>query len=354
MIIAKMMIIFIAIIIIISCSFYRYEIMPVDRHAENISFVVETGDTWYSIGSKLYDANLIRSSKFYKIYIKLFLPGNLEAGEYTLSKSMGLNEIVDTLEGGNPTNPNVIKITFQEGINVRGIANLIDSNTDNTYDDFINALSDTEFIDSLISEYWFLTDDIKNEKIYYSLEGYLFPATYEVDKTKDVKVIIKSMLDKTNTELNKYKDDINNNNYSIHQILTLASIVELEVGNAIDRSLIAGVFYNRLKNNWTLGSDVTTYYSLKTDDFSHSLTNIELSTCNSYNTRSTCLSGLPVGPVGNPSEESIAAVLNPTVTNDFYFVNGCDGVTLTAKTEYQHNLNIAKLKREGNWSCFTN
>ena len=94
------------------------------------------------------------------------------------------------------------------------------------------------------------------------------------------------MLDKMNTELTKYKEDIEKSNYTVHELLTLASIVELEAGNASDRGDVAGVFNNRVKNNWTLGSDVTTYYALKIDDFTYSLTNTELATCNKYNTRS--------------------------------------------------------------------
>ena len=105
---------------------------------------------------------------------------------------MTLPEIVDTLEAGTKTNPNNIKITFKEGLNMRGIAKVIDENTDNSYDDVMNLLADTEYIDSLINEYWFLAEEIKNSELYYPLEGYLFPNTYEVDKTGDVKSIFDS------------------------------------------------------------------------------------------------------------------------------------------------------------------
>lgn len=347
------MIVFIAVIIITLCSFYRYEIKPMDKETEEkIAFEVKTGDTWYTIGNKLYDEGLIRSSKFYKIYIKLFRPGNLKAGEYTLSKNMKLTEIMDTLENGEAINPNIIKITFKEGINMRGIAKVIAENTINTSDDVYNLLKDENYINSVINDYWFINNDIKNKDIYYSLEGYLFPSTYYIDKTKDVKTIFKVMLDQMDVELSKYKDQINESKYSVHELLTLASIVELEVGNATDRSLIAGVFYNRIANKWTLGSDVTTYYAVKRDNYDFALTKAELSTCNKYNTRGTCVVGLPVGPVSNAGSESLKAVFNPTETTDYYFVNGCDGITLTAKTETGHNNNIAKLKKENNWVCY--
>ena len=325
-----------------------------DKTAGSSTFVVEKGDTWYSIGNKLYDGKFVRSYKFYKLYIKLFRPKNVEAGSYIISASMTLPEIVDTLEAGTKTNPNNIKITFKEGLNMRGIAKVIDENTDNSYDDVMNLLADTEYIDSLINEYWFLAEEIKNSELYYPLEGYLFPNTYEVDKTGDVKSIFKVMLDQMDKELSKYKEDITKSKYSIHEILTLASIIELEAGNISDRSSVAGVFYNRLENRWTLGSDVTTYYALKIDDPTYVLNASELATCSRYNTRGNCVVGLPVGPIDNPGAESIKAAMEPAETDMFYFVADCDGKTYLAKTEYQHNRNIANLKKEGKWSCFTN
>ena len=346
--IAKMMVIFVAIIIIMVCGFYRLQIRPMAKEAEPISFIVESGDTWYSISTRLYENGLIRSPKFYKVYIKLFRPGNLEAGEYTVSKTMSLPEIMDVLES-TASNPNIVKVTFKEGYNMRAIAKEIANNTNNKEEDVFNTLEDTEYINSLIEKYWFLTTEITKSEIYYPLEGYLFPATYEVDKTKDVKLIFNAMLDKMDTELSKYKEDIQKSNYSVHQLLTLASIVELEAGNASDRGDVAGVFNNRVKNNWTLGSDVTTYYALKIDDFSYSLNNTELATCNKYNTRSTCFNGLPVGPITNPGDESIKASIYPTDTKAYYFVADCSGKTYLSSTYNEHNNIINKLKRENNW-----
>ena len=347
-IMAKILIVFVAIIIIMVCGFYRLEIRPMAKEAEPISFIVESGDTWYSISTKLYDNGLIRAPKFYKLYIKLFNPGNLEAGEYSVSKSMSLPEMIDVLEGA-ATNPNIVRVTFKEGINMRAIAKLIADNTVNEEEDVFNTLNDTDYINSLIEKYWFLDNVITNSDIYYPLEGYLYPATYEIDKTKDVKPIFEAMLSKMDNELSKYKEDIQNSSYTVHELLTLASIVELEAGNANDRGDVAGVFYNRVKNNWTLGSDVTTYYALRIDDFSYPLNNTELGTCNKYNTRSTCFNGLPIGPISNPGDESIKAVIYPTDTNKFYFVADCDGKTYLSDTYTEHNNTINKLKRENNW-----
>ena len=350
-IVAKMMIVFIAVVILTLCLFYRYEIKPMSTNDSEVEITVNAGDTWYTVGANLYEKSLIRSYKFYKIYIKLFRPKNLEAGSYKLKETMTLPEIMEVLEGGATSNE-YINITFKEGINMRKVASTIAANTNNTEENVYNLLKDEDYLDSIIEKYWFLTDDIKNKDIYYSLEGYLFPETYNVDKNGSVKEIFASMLDQTDKELTKYKEDIENSKLSIHQILTLASIVELEAGNSTDRAAVAGVFYNRMNTKGeTLGSDVTAYYGAKMDDWSNGLGEAETN-CNPYNTRlnSKCpINGLPVGPISNPGDESIKAAINPTETKMLFFVADCDGKTYLSKTYREHNNTIAKLKKENKW-----
>ena len=218
-------------------------------------------------------------------------------------------------------------------------------------------MNDSEYIDSLINKYWFLSDDIKNKKIYYPLEGYLFPNTYAfLNKDVSVKDIIEKMLDETNKQLEPYKskiEELTEDGYvnSVHKFMTLASVVELEGANADDRASVAGVFYNRVKDGWVLGSDVTTYYYLKIDDFKQSLNgNPNLYTCdNAYNTRCTSFTGLPVGPISNPGKESIEATVNYTKHNYYYFVADCKGKTYLSKNSTEHYNTIQRLKNEGNW-----
>ena len=122
---------------------------------------------------------------------------------------------------------------------------------------------------------------------------------------------------------------------SVDEIVTLASIVELEGASANDREGVAGVFINRLNDGWTLGSDVTTYYYLKIDDFKQSLNgNKNLYTCdNAYNTRCTSFTGLPVGPISNPGNESIDASINYDKHDFYYFVADWKGKTYLNKNE---------------------
>lgn len=313
---------------------------------------IEEG-TINDIAKTLKDNNLIKNVSIFKVYIKLTNKSNLKAGTYELSENMGVEKIVKILEEGTKYNPNEISITFKEGINIRKIATLISENTNNSYDDVIKKASDETFINTLINKYWFLTEDIKNKNIYYSLEGYLFPDTYRFNNREvTTEEIFTKMLDEMDKKLSKYKDEINKSDLSVHEIITLASVVELEGAKATDRKGVAGVFYNRLASSAypTLGSDATTYYASKIDDWSYSLTYKELNDCkNKYNTRCSSNTGLPIGPICNPGIESIEATINPDKHEYYYFVADCNGKVYLTKNSTEHNNIINKLKKEDNW-----
>lgn len=336
-------------ILIFCFTIYKFELSKVSNNDETKEFIVDAGDTYLTIGKKLENNKLIKSELFYKIYVKLNKPSELKSGKYMLNESMGVKKIINTLSKGSTYNPDTITITFIEGKNMRNIAKTIADNTNNTVDEVFDLLKDEDYIDSLVNDYWFITSDIKNKKIYYPLEGYLFMDTYEfLNKDVSVKEIFKTMLDKMDKELSKYKEEITKSKYSIHELLTLASIVELEEFNKEDRSDVAGVFYNRIEDNWTLGSDVTTYYAEKEDNWD-GLSTKQLNACNAYNTRGTCFNGLPVGPISNPSLESIIATIKPNKHNYFYFAHDCKGEIYLTRTEREHDNIINKLREENNW-----
>ena len=332
--------------------YYNYEMSAVSKEDEPVVIDIKDGSSTYAIGNILYENKLIRSTLIYKLYVKLNHINDLKASKYELNKNMDLKTIVKTLQEGNAYNPDQIMITFKEGLNIRKIAKIIDEETNNKYDDVINLMDDSTYIDTLISKYWFLTDKIKNTKIYYPLEGYLFPNTYAfLNKDVTVREIIETMLDQMEKVLDKYKEKIDDSELNIHELMTLASIVELEGASASDRASVAGVFYNRIKDGWVLGSDVTTYYYLKIDNFKESLNgNKNLFTCDyAYNTRCTSFVGLPVGPISNPGLESIDAAINYKRHNYYYFVADCKGKTYLNKDATGHYNTINKLKQENNW-----
>lgn len=332
------------------CTYYNINMGKVSKDSTPKEVTIKAGSI-NSIATTLKENHLIKNKTIFKVYIYLTSKTNLKAGTYDLSEDMGVKKIVDVLEKGDTSQDK--GITFKEGINVRKVATLISEKTNNSYEDVLNYITDSNNINTLISKYWFLTEDIKNTNIYYPLEGYLYPNTYSISKDTEISTIIDTMLNETDKQLSKYKDDIEKSKLSIHEIITLASIVELEVANKEDRKAVAEVFYNRLnsKSFPTLGSDATSYYGAKVDDWTTGrLTSKELNDCsNKYNTRCPSNIGLPVGPIGNPSIESIEAVLHPEEHKYYYFVNDCDGKLYLTKTQSEHDNTINKLKKENKW-----
>lgn len=335
--------------VIVCCTIYNINIGPVSKDKELKEIVIEEGETFLTIAPILKENNLIKSEFFYKLYIKLFKPDTFEAGIYQLSENMGVKKIVDEISRGSNYSEGIINITFVEGKNMRYIASVIAQNTNNTEEDVLTLVSDTKYIDSLIQKYWFLTDEIKNNKIYYPLEGYLFPDTYQfLNKNVTVEEIFEKMLDNTSLKLEALKQDIEDSGYTVHQILTLSSIVELEVAINEDRASVAGVIYNRLNDGMSLGIDATSYYGAKIDDWTNGLGD-HIYDCNGYNTRGDCVASLPVGPIGNPGFDSLVATLNPEEHDYYYYVNDCTGKMYLNYNLSGHEKTIAKLEREDNW-----
>ena len=327
---------------------YCYFKSPVSNDKKEVSIVIENGSTISDIAALLKKEGLIKNENFFKLYVKLKKVSNVYAAKYYFSPSMNLDEIINTLnEGGY--NENEISITFKEGINIRGIAKLIKENTSNSEDDVYKKLKDEKYLNSVIEKYWFLTDDIKNSKIYYSLEGYLFPDTYRFN-SKDVSVeeIFNKMLDQMEKELNKYKKQIENSKYSVHELITLASITQSEGYNEDDFKNIASVFYNRLKTGMALGSCVTSYYGVK-KDMTDELLQKDIDASNPYNTRGNNPVSFPVGPISMPGAKALDATLDPIETSYYFFVSDKNNKLYFTKTLNEHERMITKLQNEGLW-----
>lgn len=350
-----LVLVFLIIIAIASGTiFYINAMGSVSDTSNEISVTIPSGSTAAKIGDILAQKKLIRNETAFKIYVKLNDITEMKAGEYKLNQNMAVSEIVDTLVKGPDEKYNTINITFLEGKNMRWIAKTIENNTSNTKEDVYNAMKDKSYLDSLIQKYWFITNEIENTSLYYPLEGYLFPDTYNF-KNKDVSVqdIFATMLDEMEKKLEPYKAEIQKANISVHRLLTVASIVELESTNSSDRAGVASVIYNRLKRNMEIGSDVTTYYGIKVDMSERDLYQSEINETNAYNTRSQAMKGkLPAGPMSTVSINSIEAALHPKETDYLYFVADKNGKVYFAKTISEHNQNIATLKSQGLWYTY--
>ncbi len=348
--------IIIAIIILILgiILWYKLSIKSVSKESSQVEVEIELGSSVNKIGNILKEKDLIKSVQAFKIYTKLNKVTDFQAGKYTLDKNMELKDIVEVLKTGKVFNSNNIQITFLEGKTMRWYADKIEEMTNNTKEDVYNLLENEEYIDNLINKYWFLTDEIKDEDIYYPLEGYLFPDTYMFEgKDVTVEEIFEKLLDETNTKLSKYKEKIENQNMSVHEIITLASVVEMEGVHDEDRKDIASVFYNRLKQNMALGSDVTTYYACKLEVGERDLYQNELNKYNPYNTRGPRMEGkLPIGPISSVGEASIEAVLEPNETSYLYFVADKNGDVYFTRTNNEHLNMVNELKENGLWYEF--
>lgn len=342
---------FVGVLLVILFFVYIVLARPIDRKSKAmIQVKISQGMTTSEIAKELKRRGLIRSELLFDIVVKVNTHKSLKAAVYQFQRNMSLEEIVNILTEGSNFNPDLIKITFVEGESAKKYAMKIAEATNHTYDEVIEKMSDTSYLNSLISKYWFLTDDILNSDIYVPLEGYLAPDTYEFE-SRDVSIerIIEVMLNQTSSLLDSYKYSIESGDRSVHDVLTIASMLELEGTNTKNRKMIAGVFNNRLNNYMNLGSDVTTYYALQVE-MTSDLTTAQFNTINPYNTRASNMNGkLPVGPICNPSKSSIEASVNPTDNDYLYFVADKKGEIYYTKSQSEHLAKVRELKEAGLW-----
>lgn len=332
---------------VLGICLYFYSLAPVSLSDEKVvKFEVKEGSSTKSIIKSLKEADLIKNDKTVLIYLKFNKNITLKAGTYELNKTMAADEILNELDEGNSIEAKGMTITFIEGKRLSNYVNIISEKFGYETEDIYEELSNKDFLNNLINKYWFITDEILNEDIYYPLEGYLYPDTYIFKQDSSVSTIVTKLLDTLESKLEPYKEKIKNNKYSFHEVLSLASDVELEGHKADDRKLIAGVFLNRLNKNMSLGSDVTTYYAVN-KSMDEELWMKDLNTINPYNTRGGNMLGkINIGPICNPSLSSIVAVLEPTVSDYFYFYADYkgDGTVYYSKTLTEHNQTVAKFE----------
>ena len=336
-------------ILLFSYAIFYHSLSAPSNSSETKTIEIKPGGI-DSIADTLYEEKMIRSRLSFILYTKLRGKNSLKAATYVLSRNMSVEDIVKILSDGNGQDSAQITITFKEGWNIRKITKAIRENTNHSEEDVYNTLKDDAYLKSLISKYWFLTDDILDSRIYYPLEGYLYPETYNFSsKDVEVKKIIETMLLETEKKLKDQKEKILSSHFSVHEIFTLASIAELEGNDLDDRKKIVQVFQNRMQQGMNLGSDVTTYYGARVDMGDRDLYTEEVNACNSYNTRCASFKTLPVSPICNPSIVSILAVIEPDDNDYLYFVADKNKKIYFSKTLKEHNATISRLKEKNLW-----
>ena len=331
---------------------YKVNTDPIDaKSTDKMEVVIPANSSVKKVGEILKENGLIHNANFFSFYLKLFPLKDgktLKAGTYFLSKSMDIDELIEVICAGNNSNENQIIVRFNEGIGIKKFASIVAEKTNNTEDDVYDALKDKDFLDELIKEYWFLDDSIKNNKLYYSLEGYLFPDTYYFKgKVVEVRDIIRKMLKREDEILSEYKDDIAASKYSVKDVIIMASIIEKEVKTK-DFDNIASVFYNRLASSMKLESCATLYYGSKKEFSDVGIATGEMmQNDNPYNTY--MYDGLPVGPISLPSKEAIKAAVKPADTENLYFLSDNKGNTYFFKTYSEHQAKQRELEQAGLW-----
>lgn len=298
-----------------SLLFYFHSLKAVGDSSDRVTFIIENGTSSKEIVDSLYSSGLIKNQYTGYIYLKLHGDFILQAGVYDLNKGMDFPTIMDSLSSGKVID-NSISVTFVEGKRLTTYVKQISDTFSISEEEILRQLSDTAYLQTLIEKYWFLTDEILNDKLYYALEGYLYPNTYRFKEDATLEEILEKMLDATGAVLSPYKDAIEKSDYSVHEILAMASIIELEAVTKEDRATVSQVIHKRLDMGMTLGMDVTTYYAVQ-KDMSEELWEKDLKTNNPFNTR--VVTGLPVGPICNSGVDSVNAVFHPTETNYVYF-----------------------------------
>lgn len=295
------------------------------KDTSQVEFKVESGTGIEQIADNLQKQGLISDKNIFILYARIGPSrGSLKPGVYLLSPSMSLARITDTLGGGKIATK---KVTFQEGLTIQEMARKWSREGFGTAQSFVDAAN--------------LQNNYKQGFLQYrsnpqSLEGYLYPATYDIVLATTPQSQINSMLDSFATQVLPKLDPNIANSPKLNDLVTLASIVEKEANTTEDRKLVAGVFYNRLAAGMKLESDVTVNYATGKTETSAA----DVKVNSPYNTY--IVAGLPFGPICNPSLDAILATANPTSSDYYYFIADKTGTVRYAKTYQEHMKNIEK------------
>lgn len=332
---------------VISAFLYiRNGIQPVDEDSkETVELSIESGYSAGDIGDILEEQGIVKNGFMFELYLRLNSISSYQAGTYQMSPAMDFEQIARTLESGTMYEEVLYKVPVPEGYTVEQIAEQVGNNTPASADEFIELMNDDEFIKELISEYPdMLSDEILNEDIKYPLEGYLFPATYDItEEEPDLKLLVKNMLNATRdnsyslfTSIPQYTIDYEgeSKDLTFHEFLTFSSLIEEEATSLADRSKIASVFLNRMASVPTmpLQTDPTVLYALGQHQDVVLYEDLEVD--DPYNTY--IHNGLTPGPIAAPGMESLQSTMNPSDTNYYYFLADGDGNNYFAETYEEH------------------
>ncbi len=292
-----------------------------------IKIKIARGATPREVFQLLYQQKLIKNPQYAYYTWRYQLKKEIKAGEYSLSPFMSLKKIVDILSSGKVVS---YQFTIPEGYNLFEIADVISGLPINDRDKFLSLARNKE----LLADFKIPAE---------SLEGYCFPDTYTYVRGQNLLSLVEKMVNRfwqvfNNHLLKRAKKQ----NFSVHQTVTLASLIEKETGQAQERKTISGVFHNRMNRNMKLQTDPSVIYSilLTRGSFNGNLRRRDLKKDHPYNTYTR--KGLPPGPIGNPGKAALEAALWPEKTKNLFFVSKNDGSHIFCPTLKCHNQAVYK------------
>jgi len=309
---------------------FNYYFMPMKSAGagEAVQFTVERGASARAVADTLEALGVVRSGKAFYYWLR-YSETAIQAGRFTLVKGDGAVNAAEKLLKAETVDQTVIVL---EGLTMEQAAGKIAAQAGIDSAEFVQLCNDSAFIASV-------GVDAK------TLEGYLFPDTYRLPEQVTADAVIRKMVWRFNAAVaGVVWDDNIKAKYSLHEVLTLASIVEKEATLASEQGRIAGVFHNRLKKGWPLGADPTVRYIFR--KFDGPLYVSELNSESPYNTRR--FTGLPPGPICSPGLGAIQAGAKPDTTDEMFFVALWDGSGAHdfSVTNAEHDRKKLKIREE--------
>jgi UPF0755 protein len=314
--------------------------LPTPSGTDVVSVEVAPGDSASDIGGRLQEAGVIESARLFRILVSLMgVENEMVAGRYQFDRGMPTLQVIGRLRGG-VTMP--LMVTVPEGLRSEEIALLMERQGIVKADDFRRALTSGAY------DFGFLSERPPGA----GLEGYLFPATYGFSRGVTAQEVVRRMLAAFDAQVTpELRQAIQASGLTLHEAVTLGSIVEREAVLPEERPIIASVFLNRLRLGMPLEADPTVQYAVASDPASveqygfwkQALTTEDLAVDSPYNTYVN--GGLPPGPIANPGLASLEAVAHPAQTNYLYFVAKPDRSHAFAETLEEHLRNVKQYQR---------
>ncbi|WP_310832216.1 endolytic transglycosylase MltG [Paenibacillus pedocola] len=312
---------------------------PVEPAGPAVTFTIEKGMGSSEIADLLEENGIIRNGLLFKGYLKWVKEGSsFKAGTYTASPGDTYDQLIARLNAGDVVKEETVVFTIPEGFTAAQVADKLAEAWNQKAEVFLKVIDSGAGLAA--------ADRLGipvNAELRHRLEGYLFPETYELVKDSTPQEIVEAMLEQLEKKLDSipdWKTKLDKRGLSLHELLTVASLVEREVVVDEERPLVAGVIYNRLNKGQKLEIDATVQYLL--DKQKERLLNKDLKVDSPYNTYKN--TGLPPGPIASPGLASIQAALEPKASEYYFYVTKKDGSQghLFGKTYKEHLANIQK------------